>query len=120
MTRVTLLATLVFAVACGGHDKDDEDNKAPSRVHGREIVIDDKSRTAIELAVAPATGDELPDTRLRYGKAIARPGDELVVSSPDGGTNDADLAGRDRRPRYGRHRDRDDQSSGIGSMQGSP
>ena len=82
MRRVTLLATLAFAVACGGHDKDDEDKKAPSRVHGREIVLDDKSRAAIDLAVAPATEADLPDIRLRYGKAIARPGDELVVSSP--------------------------------------
>jgi|GEM_PF-4390211 len=82
MTRVTLLAMLAFAAACGGRDKDDEDKKAPSRVHGREIVLDDTSRAAIDLAVAPATEADLPDIRLRYGKAISRPGDELVVSSP--------------------------------------
>lgn len=81
MRAAGILAALTITVTCAGRDKDD-DKKVPSRVHGRTIVLDDKSRAAIDLAIAPATEADLPDVRIRYGKVIPRPGDELVVASP--------------------------------------
>lgn len=85
MTRLSaLLLSLALASACGrGHD--DEGAKTPSRVKGHAIVVDDKSRGALDLAVAPAAEGELPDIRVRYGRVIARPGDELLVASPING-----------------------------------
>ncbi len=69
-------------MACGGHDKDDDAGRAPSRVRGNAIVLDDRSRAAIDLAIAPVVEADLPDVRIRYGKVISRAGDELVISSP--------------------------------------
>ncbi len=81
MTRTGALAALIAVASSCGHDKDDE-GKSPSRVRGRAIVLDDRSRAAIDLAVAPVVEGDLPDVRIRYGRVIARPGDELVVVSP--------------------------------------
>ncbi|HEY6177408.1 MAG TPA: hypothetical protein VIX73_23285, partial [Kofleriaceae bacterium] len=39
-------------------------------------------RSALALVVSPAVEADLPDVRIRYGRVIARPGDELVVASP--------------------------------------
>lgn len=74
-------AFLALAVCCGRGDKDD-DEKPPSRVRGHAIVIDDKSRAAIELAIAPVSEGDVPDIRIRYGRVTARTGDEVVVASP--------------------------------------
>jgi len=46
------------------------------------VVIDDRMRSALALVVSPAVEADLPDVRIRYGRVIARPGDELVVASP--------------------------------------
>ena len=75
-----LVAALVL-VACG-REKEEEERRTPSRVKGRAIVLDGRSRAALDLAVAPAAEGELPDVRIRYGRVVARPGDELVVASP--------------------------------------
>jgi RND family efflux transporter MFP subunit len=82
--RRALLASIAFVAACGRGDED-EGAKPPSRVKGHAIVLDDKSRAALDLAVSPAAEDELPDIRIRYGRVIARPGDELLVASPING-----------------------------------
>lgn len=76
-----LIFLLACAHACGERDSD-EQTKTPSRVKGHAIVLDDKSRAAIDLAVAPATEGELADVRIRYGRVISRPGDEVLVASP--------------------------------------
>lgn len=81
MTGPAVIAALAFAIACTGQDKDDG-KKLPSHVRGRAIVLDDQSRAAIDLAIAPVTEADLPDVRIRYGTVIARPGDELAVASP--------------------------------------
>ena len=78
---IAWVALLVLAVGCGRGDKED-DEKPPSRVRGHAIVIDDKSRAAIELATAQLAEGDIPDVRLRYGRVIARTGDEVVVASP--------------------------------------
>ena len=81
MIRGALVVAIVLAVGCG-RDKDEDTKRAPSRVHDRSILLDDKSRAALDLAIAPAVEGDLADVRIRYGKVIARPGDELVVASP--------------------------------------
>jgi cobalt-zinc-cadmium efflux system membrane fusion protein len=85
MTRWSaLLSSILLAAACGRGDED-EGAKPPPRVKGHAIVLDDKSRAALDLAVAPAAEGELPDIRIRYGRVIARPGDEMLVASPING-----------------------------------
>jgi RND family efflux transporter MFP subunit len=78
------IAVVVAAIGLHGcgHDKDADDQRPPSRMKGHAVVIDDRSRAALQLTVAPAIEDELPDVRIRYGRVIARPGDELIVTSP--------------------------------------
>lgn len=83
MLRVAMAAVLAVICLHGcGRDRDADEKRPPGRMKGRAVVIDDRERAALQLAVAPAVEGELPDVRIRYGRVIPRPGDELVVTSP--------------------------------------
>lgn len=85
-TRIPALAVAAaVCAACGGRDRDDDDRRPPSRVQGGAIVLDERSRAALDLVVAAATEADLPEIRIRYGKVVARPGDELLIASPIAG-----------------------------------
>src|SRR5215471_6193361 len=83
------IAALVSAAAvcmgCGDRDRDDDEKRPPSRVQGGAIVLDERSRTALALVVAAAAEADLPEVRIRYGRIVARPGDEVVIASPIAG-----------------------------------
>jgi RND family efflux transporter MFP subunit len=81
--RSWTFAILVAAVCagCGGRDRDDDERRPPSRVQGGAIVLDERSRAALDLAIAAATEADLPEVRIRYGKVVARPGDEVLIAS---------------------------------------
>ena len=84
--RIPALAVAAaVCAACGGRDRDDDDRRPPSRVQGGAIVLDERSRAALDLVVAAATEADLPEVRIRYGKVVARPGDELLIASPIAG-----------------------------------
>jgi multidrug efflux pump subunit AcrA (membrane-fusion protein) len=89
MTLAARILALGLAAAvcagCGGRDRDDDDRRPPSRVQAGAIVLDDRSRAALDLVVAAATEADLPEVRIRYGKIVARPGDELRIASPIAG-----------------------------------
>jgi cobalt-zinc-cadmium efflux system membrane fusion protein len=84
MTARILALALAAAVCagCGGRDRDEDERRPPSRVQGGAIVLDERSRAALDLVVAAATEADLPEVRIRYGKVVARPGDELLIASP--------------------------------------
>jgi multidrug efflux pump subunit AcrA (membrane-fusion protein) len=82
MTLLALALAAAVCAGCGGRDRDDDERRPPSRVHGGAIVLDERSRAALDLVVAAATEADLPEVRIRYGKVVARPGDELLIASP--------------------------------------
>lgn len=49
------------------------------------IVLSAKDRAALDLKVVAAPDGELPDAAVRFGKALARPGEEALVVSPIAG-----------------------------------
>ena len=81
---MALVSIAAVGAACGDRDRDDEP-RVPSRVQGGAIVLNDRSRAALDLVVAPAAEADLPEVRIRDGKVIARPGDELLIASPVAG-----------------------------------
>ena len=82
--RGVLLAAMLLC-ACAGRDDEDEHARAPARTRRGAVVLDDLARKALDLEIAPAVESDLPDVRVRYGRAIARPGDERAISSPIAG-----------------------------------
>jgi multidrug efflux pump subunit AcrA (membrane-fusion protein) len=82
MLATAAVAALCFHGCAGGRDKDDDHKRPRPRVKARAVVIDESSRAALSLEVAAAVEDDLPDVRVRYGRVIPRPGDELVITSP--------------------------------------
>src|SRR5689334_17387833 len=78
-----LVSAAAVCMACG--DRDDDERRPPSRVQGGAIVLDERSRAALDLVIAPAAEAELAEVRIRYGRVMARPGDELVIASPIAG-----------------------------------
>jgi RND family efflux transporter MFP subunit len=85
MTLLALAVAAAVCAGCGGRDRDEDERRPPSRVQGGAIVLDERSRAALDLAVAAATEADLPEVRIRYGKVVARPGDELRIASPIAG-----------------------------------
>jgi cobalt-zinc-cadmium efflux system membrane fusion protein len=83
------IAALVLVAAvcagCSGRDRDEDERRPPARTQGRAIVLDERSRAALDLLIAPVADADLPDVRIRYGKVVARPGDELLIASPIAG-----------------------------------
>jgi cobalt-zinc-cadmium efflux system membrane fusion protein len=80
-----LISAAAVCVACGDRDRDDDEKRPPSRVQGGAIVLDERSRAALDLVIAAAVEADLPEVRIRYGRVVARPGDELVIASPIAG-----------------------------------
>jgi cobalt-zinc-cadmium efflux system membrane fusion protein len=80
-----LVSAAVVCAGCGDRDHDDDERRPPSRVQGGAIVLDERSRAALDLVIAAAAEADLPEVRIRYGKVMARPGDELVIASPIAG-----------------------------------
>lgn len=84
--RITALVCVAAVCAgCGSRDRDEDERRPPSRVQGGAIVLDERSRAALDLVVAAAAEADLPEVRIRYGKVVARPGDELLIASPIAG-----------------------------------
>jgi len=83
----TLVAIAAVLAGCGSRDRDrdDDERRAPSRVQSGAIVLDERSRAALDLIVAAAAEADLPEVRIRYGKVVARPGDALLIASPIAG-----------------------------------
>jgi len=84
--QITVLVSIAATCAgCGSRGRDDDERRAPSRMQNGAIVLDERSRAALDLVVAAAAEADLPEVRIRYGKVVARPGDELLVASPVAG-----------------------------------
>lgn len=79
------LAMTMCLQGCGRDPDTEEHQQGTPHVKGRAVVLDDRSRAALQLAVAPASDGELPDARIRYGRVIPRPGDEIAITSPMAG-----------------------------------
>jgi RND family efflux transporter MFP subunit len=82
LSAALAIGSAAVCAGCGGRDRDDDERRPPSRMQGGAIVLDERSRAALDLVVAAATEADLPEVRIRYGKVVARPGDELLIAAP--------------------------------------
>src|SRR5512138_931946 len=79
--RVGIAAAFLVA-ACARKERDAEDRPVPRRVSHGAVVLDAAARDALQISVVTASEGELPETRVRYGRVVARPGDEITIVAP--------------------------------------
>ena len=80
-----VVSFLLVMSGCGSKEEDERPAAPATRVRGRAIVLKPNERAALDLAVEHAAEADLPDVRIRYGRVVTRPGDEIAVAAPFAG-----------------------------------
>jgi cobalt-zinc-cadmium efflux system membrane fusion protein len=82
------VAAIASLISCGPDSESAREERAikdatPQRVRpDGSIQLTDHDRTALDLIVSPAVEGDLPESTLRFGRVLSRPGDEAQVVSP--------------------------------------
>lgn len=78
-----ILATTLLAAGCRGGREEQHEGSGQSRVdeHGR-VVLTQEERSALGLETAPAAQGSLTTSALRFGKVVARPQEDVLVTAP--------------------------------------